>query len=1039
MKISLQSIERSFQARLHFAVVDNKEIIAASYVGVPEAITAITAGIIENRPVNIEHIQYNRSKDAFRRLDRRIGMGDVAHGMVYNSLATIDGINNVLEGEAHNKGYIISLDGNIKEHISCHVIERFGLPVEFKEQYSGLLGFMVHELQVIRNPEFLELYPNLRAVRFDGTEQEVLEIVESALKNGMLIIPRSDVEGVFNPEWSNKEYLINNAQAMNQLLSQMKPLHTMQDQLDPAIATMGRIPFPAQAHVIQGLVNGIQKEKSVWSAANMGTGKSIQSCGVAHVLHENRKKNSAKRGMSVLLSAPGITLRKWQTKEIGSTLPYAKTTIIRTADEALQMLNKIRNGYRPAPGDMEITIVGIDKAKRDAEPYYAGVWKRVKGEKQFGWHCPDCGRQLMKKVEGAWFPLEWSDIAYGAEPSFDVLADAKAEKKLNPYGLPSTYKVQWRRTKQYMSCSYTPSPKGCVKEDKNQSIDHYPQEEKVRILAKKRENQICGTKLYRPAVKSRGETRNRPTTNISKVFKKMKKYFDLFICDEAHQCKSGGSGRGDAYDKMVKSAKMNLNLTGTLVNGKASSIKELLWRSTPQDLLDKGFDDKSGDLAWAEKYGKLKQVVYLQDEVNSQGWVTRQRRKPMQPTEEPGIAPQMTAQFLLHKTAFLDIDDLGLPLVELEEKPIFIQPKEEHAAAYRRFHEEMYEKCSKLARAGAKGAWSKFNPAVLNYAARPDLGAFYSFISTDGKEDIITAPKLEGYTAKEEWLIDQVKADLAENRGVVIYNTYTGEYQLNERTQQILKENGIESRILNESNTEKRSETLQKLEEEGVKVVITNMKLVEVGLDLLAWPTLIFNQLSYEVNVVRQAAKRAHRIGQHRLCKVLVPILNGTQEVSQFKKVMSARGHALMTEGRLDRGELAKYSYDEQSALATDLAQCFAEADLANAWEELAAKEFEGIEMVAESEFQQVLEQRMKELAATTMRLCGATTSTCAELHVTEKEEIGQEESLFAFDFSQEEQSGDAGGFISIVDLSAFKKKKATKRAPTEDQLVFNF
>lgn len=261
---------------------------------------------------------------------------------------------------------------------------------------------------------------------------------------------------------------------------------------------------------------------------------------------------------------------------------------------------------------------------------------------------------------------------------------------------------------------------------------------------------------------------------------------------------------------------------------------------------------------------------------------------------------QMTAQFLLHKTAFLDIDDLGLPLVELIEKPIFIQPKPEHEAAYRNFHEDMYDKCSRLARAGAKGAWSKFNPAVLNYAARPDLGAFYSFVSQSGEEEIISAPKLSGYTAKEEWLIEQVKAELAENRGVVIYNTYTGEYQLNERTFQILEESGIkreEMRILNESNTEKRSEVLLKYEEEGVKIVITNMKLVEVGLDLLVWPTIIANQLTYEVNVFRQAAKRSHRIGQHRLCKVLIPILNGTQEVSQFKKVMSARGHALMTEG----------------------------------------------------------------------------------------------------------------------------------------------
>lgn len=333
-------------------------------------------------------------------------------------------------------------------------------------------------------------------------------------------------------------------------------------------------------------------------------------------------------------------MRKWQTKEIGQTLPYAKTTIIRSANEALQMLKKVRDGYRPAPGEMEISIVGIDKAKRDAEPYFAGIWKRVNGKKSYGWHCPDCGRQLMKKVEGEWFPLEWSDVAYGEQPSTDRLVDAKAENRLRANGLPKNFSVKWRRTKQYMKCSYTPMPKGCLSEDKTaDKVSEMSQNDRVRLLAKQRMNAVCGTKLYRPAVKSLGETRNSPTTNISRVFKKMKKYFDLVIIDEAHQCKAGGSGRGDAYDKLVKSAKKNLNLTGTLVNGKASSMKELLWRTTPQDLLDKGFNDSTGDLVWAEKYGKLKQVVYLHDEVNSSGWVTRQRRKPMQPTEEPGIAP----------------------------------------------------------------------------------------------------------------------------------------------------------------------------------------------------------------------------------------------------------------------------------------------------------------------------------------------------------------------------------------------------------------
>lgn len=822
MKISLQSTDRFFEAKLQYLVKEKEQIIVASYVGVPEAVTAITAGIIEGRPVRVNNEDFVRGHDTFRRVERKIGLGDVAHGIVFNSLTTLDGLSELIESEKNNRGYIVSLKGQIKEDISHYVISRFGLPPEWSEHYSGLFGFMLDELEVIQNPAFQHLLPDLRAFRFNGNETDVLDVIEMALKNRLLTIPQSDIEGVFDPNWSLKEYMVNNAVAMNKKLSVMRPLHTMRDKLDPAIATMNRVPFPAQAHVIQGLVNGLDVENSVITSANMGTGKSIQAVGVSHVLNERKKRRGAKKGTPVLLSAPGITLRKWEAKEILKTIPHAKTTIIRSSEQALKLLKDVRNGYRPNPGEIEFTIVGIDKAKRDSEPFFAGVWKRLKGSHNlFGWHCPDCGRQLYKKEEGEWFPLEWSDVAFGEAPSMDHLQEARETKTLLPNGLPKSWKVKWNKTKQFSKCSYREGVQGYLPD-----------------------NELpCGTKLFRPAVKSRGETIRRPVANISRIFKKMKKYFDLYIVDEVHQCKASGSGRGDAFTQMVKAAKKTLMLTGTLVNGKSTSIKEILWRTNPQALLEKGMDDNTGDLAWAERYGKVKQVVYLEDEINQQGWVTRQRRKPMQPTEEPGIAPHMTAEFLLHKTAFLDLEDLGLPLVELKEKPIFITMTPEHGTAYEEFHENMYQECAKRARAGAKGAWSKFNPATLNYAARPDLGAFYRFVNMDGKETIISAPKLTGYTAKEEWLIETVKNELSENRGVVIYNSYTGEYQLNERIQTILNENGIPSTILNESNTEKRSEVIQQYEDQGIKVVICNMKLVEVGLDLLAWPTLIFNRV----------------------------------------------------------------------------------------------------------------------------------------------------------------------------------------------------
>ncbi|WP_269056707.1 hypothetical protein, partial [Paenibacillus tundrae] len=52
---------------------------------------------------------------------------------------------------------------------------------------------------------------------------------------------------------------------------------------------------------------------------------------------------------------------------------------------------------------------------------------------------------------------------------------------------------------------------------------------------------------------------------------------------------------------------------------------------------------------------------------------------------------------------------------------------------------------------------------------------------------------------------------------------------------------------------------------------IMNASLVQVGLDLLEWPNLNFWQLNDDINAVRQAGRRAWRIGRQKnvLCVIL--------------------------------------------------------------------------------------------------------------------------------------------------------------------------
>ncbi|CAI8947429.1 Helicase [Brevibacillus sp. IT-7CA2] len=943
MKISLSTTERYFDAVFHFAVIDHdiarsqKNLIAASYIGLETSVRAISAGFCEGRDVQVEsNGQYSRVlQDKYRRMERPIGLGDVTHGMVLNARATMNGLE---ESKNSDVAYIFAPDGDFQKAIGEHVVARFGMPREWLQHFEFLLRNHVESLQIIRNPTF-SVWDSLVVKKLTVNEDEMKNLVSESIKFGYLQIPESFVNGVYQPGMNMQEYLRANASILAEKLNEKQPRHSPEKPLSPFIATMKRTPFPAQAHMIQGLFNTLKHENSVFTCSDMGTGKSIQAVGVAHVLHETRKHNGAKRGTAVLLSAPGITIPKWAKKEIGGTVK-AKTEIIQSGEDALRLLRKIRDGYKPS--GLEFWLVSIDRAKLGSEPYFAGVWKRIKNRKfEHAWHCPDCSRPLERfdKELDEVVQFGWQECADGFPPSVLEIHKAMQTHTLQPNGLPKGYAVKWRRSQRVIECTH---------ED-------------------------CSAKLWRPANKNRGETRNKARANISRVLKKAKKFFDLLIVDEVHQCKADGSGRGDALHQLVGAAKKNLLLTGTLVNGKSTSIKEILWRTDSKALLAQGFDRNTGMVQWAGRYGKLKEVVTIKD-VND-GWVTRQKRVQQQPTEEPGIAPQLTAQFLLHKAGFLELPDMGLPLVELKELPIFITMDSEHGHEYQVFHSNLQRECKFRSTLGLKGAWSKFIPATINYADAPHLGAYVEFGACSGDEQ---GTKLEApafaedyYHAKERELVMIVQQELDEGRGCVIYNNYTGAYQMNERTQFVLKAHGIDSVILDEPSPDKRQERIDEYAEKGEKVIICNLKMVEVGLDLLPWPTIIYNQLNYEVSSVRQASRRGWRIGQEKECRVYYLVYNGSQQMAQFLKIMSARGHAMMVEGRLDKSSLAQYSRDSQSALASDLANCFAGSDVAEAWTKLAAKDIEGVETVSEADFKTVLSQRMKALANETRRLCG--------------------------------------------------------------------
>ena len=54
----------------------------------------------------------------------------------------------------------------------------------------------------------------------------------------------------------------------------------------------------------------------------------------------------------------------------------------------------------------------------------------------------------------------------------------------------------------------------------------------------------------------------------------------------------------------------------------------------------------------------------------------------------------------------------------------------------------------------------------------------------------------------------------------------------------------------------------------GIDVAICHPKIVETGLDLLDFPTILFHETGYSLHTLRQSSRRSWRIGQRRPVEV---------------------------------------------------------------------------------------------------------------------------------------------------------------------------
>lgn len=404
---------------------------------------------------------------------------------------------------------------------------------------------------------------------------------------------------------------------------------------------------------------------------------------------------------------------------------------------------------------------------------------------------------------------------------------------------------------------------------------------------------------------------------VSEYIKKhLKGYFDFFIADEVHELKGGSTAQGNSFGALASSCGKTIALTGTLVGGYGDDIHYIIGRLSPDALQREGIG--YGEIAkWMARYGVLERITRSNPEDNV---YSRGKKKSTIVKKKPGISPMVFSNYLMDRCVFLHLADIALDLPAITEEVVQVEMDEEVEDAYKKLENELLTAVRAALQRGSKALLGTYLNALLSYPDRPFDNDIIRHPDPDRKDSIIAIPKelpKENIYNKEEELVKLVTAELATGRRVFIYCQYTNTKDITARLKEILQQNGVKAEILKSSVApEKREEWVLNKVKEGVKVVIANPKLVETGLDLYDFPTMIFYQTGYSVFTLRQASRRSWRIGQKKDVKIYYLFYRGTMQERALQLMGSKMEASLAIEGKFSEEGLLAMTQGEDMTTA---------------------------------------------------------------------------------------------------------------------------
>jgi SNF2 family DNA or RNA helicase len=635
------------------------------------------------------------------------------------------------------------------------------------------------------------------------------------------------------------------------------------------LARLKRSLFPAQAETVHAITELLinRDERAAILNGEMGVGKTCVGIAAAAVLHAEGYKRT-------LVISPPHLVYKWR-REILETVAGAKVVVLNGPDTLAKLL-KLRAQLKTPPQGQEFYVLGRVRMRMGFhwKPAFARRRDRAQGEVAL---CPDCGRRITD-TDG--------------DPIRTVMLETDEHRRkclhcqapLWTLMRPKTLSEEAQASTVLKSLQRIPTIGGAT-------ATHLIERFGPDFLATRLGDNIHefinlmdgdGELVFTDRQATRME---RAMANMEFGFGEggyqasefVKRYlpqgtFDLLIADEAHEYKNAGSAQGQAFGVLAAKARKTLLLTGTLMGGYADDLFYLLFRSLPGRMVEGGYRPlrslSSASLDFMRDHGVLKDIYSETDSTSHK--TAKGSRITVRTVKAPGFGPKGVLDWVLPYTVFLKLKDLGGVLPPYEEIFRAVEMTSGQAAAYQTL---MHTLTSELKQALVRKDTTLLGVVLNVLLAWPDCCFREENVVHPRKRGTLaTVPALFGeldVMPKEREMIDICHSEHAAGRKTLVYTVYSGKRDTTSRLKLLLEREGLKVAVLRASvNASRREDWIADQLERGMDVLITNPELVKTGLDLLAFPTIVFMQSGYNVYTLQQAARRSWRIGQTQPVKV---------------------------------------------------------------------------------------------------------------------------------------------------------------------------